>query len=140
MFGADFMDDKYILDTCFTQNDKDNTKYDPIYCLESESIHRMGILHSTHEITLYLDITEENKIVFKGAWEMNCGGDWSYKESELEEFEDTHKGLLADIQEKLSKGAVSFRYHVWDGTRNVEHITSDISIVRANHKQITITK
>lgn len=65
MFGADFMDAKYILDTCFTQNDKDNTKYDPIYCLESESIHRMGILHSTHEITLYLDITEEKKLFSK---------------------------------------------------------------------------
>ena len=129
--------ENYILETTHYQNALDSNKYDPIFALEAEEIHRMGILRSTRETTLYIDIVN-NKVVFRGAWEIHCGESYSYKESELEEFESDHKGLLADIQDKLNNNKVMFRYFTWNGTKNEEHITADLNEVMRHHKTLTM--
>ena len=116
---------RYILDF----NDEDFT-------LESEINKKMGVLKSTHEMQIYLDISEDNKIIFLGAWELGCGSSWSYAQEEIEEFENDHKGLLADIQEKLDNGHVSFRYYEPDENHYNRHIiTDDIEVIRARKKK-----
>lgn len=106
--------------------------YMGIFCLDSETIHKMGVLKSTHEIQLYIDISEDNKIIFIGAWEVAYGSSWEYKQDELLEFEKDHEGLLTDIQEKFDKGNVSFRYITKDNQNGFkQHFTNDIKVIRA---------
>lgn len=121
---ANYKSENYILSYC------------GCFELDSEDIHKMGILKSTHEMQLYLDIDEDNNIIFLGAWELAYGDSWNYKQEELKEFEEDHKGLLADIQEKFDKKLVSFRYITKDDKNGFEeHFTDDIKVIRALQKE-----
>lgn len=60
-----------------------------------------GILHITNELSIMFSM-KNKKLVFNGAWELGCGGDWSYKAEERKEFEHDHPGLLKTIEEKMN--------------------------------------
>lgn len=60
-----------------------------------------GILHITNELSIMFSM-KNKELVFNGAWELGCGGDWSYKAEERKEFEHDHPGLLKTIEEKMN--------------------------------------
>lgn len=101
---ADYRNEKYSL-LCTNAN-----KYFSAWEVDLESIRRMGILQSTHEMVLIITIDNKTENVrLESAWEIAYGSSWSYNETEQKEFEDDHKGLLNDIQSKLKDGRIEFK-------------------------------
>lgn len=68
-----------------------------------------GILHVTNEVTVYFKM-KNNRLVFAGADENGCGGDWYYNSRQRKGFELDHKGLLTFIEEKMNKN----EYSIWE--------------------------
>ena len=95
--------------------------------IETEDIRRMGILRSTHEEVITLEV-KNNKLVFNYCWGIACGSTYNYKSHETKEFDEDHPGFIQALQRAYEDKTLMFRYWTWDGKTNHKHITNDLMV------------
>ena len=103
--------ERIVLDERF---DEDGTV--SALALSGETVHRMGILRSTHEFELQLD---PRTLGFLHAYSIDYGSINEYGDED--EFMDAFPGVFGSIFEAKKNGTLEVRTYVWDPVKRFNH-------------------
>lgn len=99
-----------------------------------KDIHYIGILRTTCEEYITLSLINK-KIIFEYCCGIHSGCTYNYKKEEEELFNQDHPNLLKDLQQAYENKTLKYRYYVWDGKKNNEHITTNINDLKQISKK-----